>query len=243
MIDLAPDRVHNRGTPRPAVRPAPEESRFTTHDGVELFYRHWPALGDAPEGAVLLLHRGHEHSGRMAHLVEELALPGFAFFAYDARGHGRSPGARGDSPGIDHSVRDIETFVDMIAARHGIAAENVAVVAQSVAAVMAATWAHDYAPRIRCMALASPAFKVKLYLPFACQGLAALRKLRGNFFVKSYVTGKYLTHDRQRAASYGTDPLVARAISVDLLLGLYETAERVIADAAAIEVPTQLLIS
>jgi len=84
---------------------------------------------------------------------------------------------------------------------------------------------------------------VKLYLPFARQGLAALRKLRGNFFVKSYVTGKYLTHDRERAASYGTDPLVARAISVDLLLGLYETAERVIADAAAIEVPTQLLIS
>jgi alpha-beta hydrolase superfamily lysophospholipase len=35
-----------------------------------------------------------------------------------------------------------------------------------------ATWAHDYAPGIRCMVLASPAFKVKLYVPFARPGLA-----------------------------------------------------------------------
>ena len=34
--------------------------------------------------------------------------------------------------------------------------------AQSVGAVLVATWAHDYAPQIRCLVLASPAFKVKL---------------------------------------------------------------------------------
>lgn len=43
-----------------------EELTFTTHDGVELFYRHWPAEG-TPRGAIVMLHRGHEHSGRMAH--------------------------------------------------------------------------------------------------------------------------------------------------------------------------------
>lgn len=55
-----------------------QELRFTTHDGVELFYRHWPASRPAPDGtrqAVLLFHRGHEHSGRIAHLVDELDLP------------------------------------------------------------------------------------------------------------------------------------------------------------------------
>jgi alpha-beta hydrolase superfamily lysophospholipase len=43
------------------------------------------------------------------------------------------------------------------------------VVAQSVGAVLAVTWVHDYAP-IRCLVLASPAFKVKLYVPFARPG-------------------------------------------------------------------------
>ena len=101
-----------------------QELRFTTHDGVELFYRHWPASRPAPDGtrqAVLLFHRGHEHSGRIAHLVDELDLPEHDFFAWDARGHGLSPGARGDSPSFATSVRDVQTFVDHIQAVHGIA--------------------------------------------------------------------------------------------------------------------------
>lgn len=40
-------------------------------------------------------------------------------------------------------------------------------IAQSVGAVMVATWVHDYAPAIRGLVLASPAFKVKLYVPLA----------------------------------------------------------------------------
>ena len=70
-----------------------------------------------------------------------------------------------------------------------------------------------------------------------------MRKLRGNFFVNSYVKAKFLTHDPARIASYESDPLITRPISVNILLGLYEAAERVVADAAAITLPTQLLIS
>ena len=61
--------------------------------------------------------------------------------------------------------------------------------------MLVAAWAHDYAPKIRAMVLASPAFKVKLYVPFARQRLALMQKLRGNFFVNSYVKAKFLTHD------------------------------------------------
>ena len=57
----------------------------------------------------------------MVHLPPELDLPDFAFFAWDARGHGRSQGRRGDSPSVAVSVRDIQTFVDHIAATYGIA--------------------------------------------------------------------------------------------------------------------------
>lgn len=218
---------------------------FITHDGVELFYRHWPAVpaNDEPRRAVVLFHRGHEHSGRIGHLADELDLPGFDVFAWDARGHGQSPGARGDSPSFGTSVRDVQTFVEHIAATHGIAISDMAVVAQSVGAVVASTWVHDYAPPIRSLVLASPAFKVKLYVPFARPGLKLARAWRGNFFVNSYVKAKFLTHDPERIASYDSDPLIAKAISVNVLLGLYEVADRVVADAQAIQVPTQLLIS
>ncbi|WP_332822103.1 bifunctional alpha/beta hydrolase/class I SAM-dependent methyltransferase [Pseudomonas sp.] len=222
-----------------------QELRFTTHDGVELFYRHWPAkVTDATaRRAVVMFHRGHEHGGRMAHLVDELDLPDFDFFAWDARGHGLSPGERGDSPSFATSARDVQTFIDHIGVQHGLAEEDIAVLAQSVGAVLVATWAHDYAPKIRALVLASPAFKVKLYVPFARSGLKLMRTWRGNFFVNSYVKAKFLSHDPARIASFDNDPLITRAISVNMLLGLYEAAERVVADAQAIQIPTQLLIS
>lgn len=218
---------------------------FTTHDGVELSYRHWPAIApiDGPRQAVVLFHRGHEHGGRMAHLVNELELPNCDFFAWDARGHGLSPGARGDSPSFATSVRDVQTFIEHIGNRHDIAEEDLAVVAQSVGAVIISTWAHDYAPKVRCLVLASPAFKVKLYVPFARPGLKLLHAWRGNFFVNSYVKARFLSHDPERIASFENDSLIARPISVTMLLGLYEAADRVVADAQAIQIPTQLLIS
>ncbi|MCF8795522.1 bifunctional alpha/beta hydrolase/class I SAM-dependent methyltransferase [Xanthomonas campestris pv. campestris] len=223
------------------------EREFASFDGAPLFYRHWPvqATADAatPPKAVVLLHRGHEHSGRVMHLAEELQLPDAQFFAWDARGNGRSPGARGDAPGFDALVRDLDSFIAHIGATHGIAVQDIVVIAQSVGAVVASTWVHDYAPPLRALVLASPAFKVKLYVPFARAGLALMQALRGNFFVNSYVKPQWLTHDPARVDSYRTDPLITRPISVRVLLGLYAAADRVVADAQAITVPTQLLVS
>ncbi|UJB18328.1 MULTISPECIES: bifunctional alpha/beta hydrolase/class I SAM-dependent methyltransferase [Lysobacter] len=222
-----------------------QEGYFASFDGVELFYRHWPASKSdgGPRKALVLLHRGHEHSGRVQHLVAELGLDDFDVFAWDARGNGRSPGERGDAPGFEALVRDLDRFIAHIHARHQVAVEDIALIAQSVGAVVAATWVHDYAPRLRALVLASPAFKVKLYVPLARPGLKLMQKLRGNFFVNSYVKPQWLTHDPERIESYRTDPLIARPISVRVLLGLYEAADRIVADAQAITVPTQLLVS
>ncbi|ASL42233.1 Phospholipase YtpA [Burkholderia sp. AD24] len=219
------------------------EHTFVTHDGEALFYRHWPVAGERCRGAVLLFHRGHEHSARMAHLVDELDLPEHAFFAWDARGHGHSPGERGYSPSAATSVRDVQTFAEHIRDTHGIAIEDMTVIGQSVGAVLAAAWVHDYAPPLRALVLAAPAFSIKLYVPLALPALRLMYRLRGRFFVNSYVKPKLLTHDPERVASYRTDPLIARAIAVNMLLDLHDMAKRVVADAAAIKVPTQVLIS
>ncbi|ENX15445.1 hypothetical protein F895_01991 [Acinetobacter sp. CIP 64.2] len=217
---------------------------FTSHDDTQLAYQHWPAATEQDiKKAIILFHRGHEHSGRMAHLVNELNLPEFDFFAWDARGHGESPGLRGDAPSFSACVKDIQYFVQHIESTYNISSTNIAVIGQSVGAVLAATWVHDYAPKIRALCLASPAFDIKLYVPFAKTGLTVLSKVKGNFFITSYVKAKMLTHDVERAKTYDTDPQIAKAISVRMLLGLYAASERIVNDAQNIFVPTQVLCS
>ncbi|EJC77336.1 lysophospholipase [Rhizobium leguminosarum bv. trifolii WSM2012] len=237
MLQTA-DSVQPSSTARPM-----HESEFASHDGTRLFYRMWPATGASPKGAIILLHRGHEHSGRVAHLATELGLDDFAFYAWDARGHGRSPGERGYSPSFAASAHDLDCFVRHVSETSGTAVEDIAVIAQSVGAVLATTWVHDYAPPIRALVLASPAFSVKLYVPFAREGIALWDKLKGTFFVNSYVKARFLTHDPERIASFESDPLITRPIASNILLQLYEAAARVVGDARAITVPTQLLIS
>lgn len=212
------------------------EQTFTSWDGAELFYRAWiPAR--PTNKALLLFHRGHEHSGRWQEMVESLGLHDVAVFAWDARGHGRSPGARGSANSLRDVIKDVDAFARHISRTHGIPMENTIVLAHSLAAVTVTAWVHDYAPPVRAMILATAAFHVKLYIPFA---IPFLRMLRPRF-VKSYVKSKMLTHDRDQAALYDSDPLIFRQIAVNLLLDLHDTARRLVADAGAIQVPTLMI--
>ena len=220
-----------------------QEGMFSANDETSLYYRHWPATEGDSRKVIVLFHRGHEHSGRLQHIVDELMMPDTHFYAWDARGHGQSPGARGFSPGLARSVLDVDEFVNFVAKHARVDLEDIVVIAQSVGAVLVSTWVHDYAPKIRGMVLASPAFKVKLYVPFARAGLGLLQRIRGLFYVNSYVKGKFLSHDPERIASFEQDKLITRQIAVNILLDLYKTAERIVSDSAAITLPTQLLIS
>ncbi|QTF07579.1 bifunctional alpha/beta hydrolase/class I SAM-dependent methyltransferase [Brenneria izadpanahii] len=220
-----------------------KEGTFSTSDDTSLYFRHWPAVEGDGRKVIVLFHRGHEHSGRLQHVVDELVMPDTHFYAWDARGHGKSPGDRGYSPSLARSVRDVDEFVRFVAADANVASEDIIVIAQSVGAVLVAAWVHDYAPKIRGMVLASPAFKVKLYVPFARAGLGLLQRIRGLFYVNSYVKGKYLSHDPERIASFERDELITRQIAVNILLDLYKTAQRIVSDSSAITLPTQLLIS
>jgi alpha-beta hydrolase superfamily lysophospholipase/SAM-dependent methyltransferase len=228
----------------PAAKSARQSTNHTLllRDGVELFYRAW--LPDRPaHQALLLVHRGHEHSGRWQETVDALGLDDTAFFAWDARGHGRSPGERGSAPDLATIVKDMDEFVRRVSERHGIAVEDMIVVAHSVGAVVAAAWVHDFAPPIRGLVLATPAFRVKLYVPFAVPLLRLKQKLLGPGHVKSYVKSTMLTHDVEQARRYNADELIFRQIAVNVLLDLHDTSTRLLADAGAITVPTLVLVA
>ncbi|HYT95043.1 MAG TPA: alpha/beta hydrolase, partial [Gemmataceae bacterium] len=86
------------------------EHVMKTWDGTELFYRVWPARVPSDK-ALLLFHRGHEHSGRFQELVDELGPDDVNIFAWDQRGHGHSPGERGYAENFGCLVKDVDAFV------------------------------------------------------------------------------------------------------------------------------------
>ena len=217
---------------------------FESHDGVALFYRAWlpeDHPGTTLKRAVILLHRGHEYSGRWDEVVPALSDPGTAIFAWDARGHGRSPGERGDAENFSVYVRDLEAFARHLSETYQLPLENFAVVAHSVGAVIAAAWVHDFAPPIRALVLATPAFRVKLYVPLAIPGLRLWQKAKPLASIRSYVGGRLLTHDPVEARRYDADAHISRQISVRVLLDLHDTSTRLLADAGAIRTPTLVL--
>jgi len=50
-----------------------------------------------------------------------------------------------------------------------------------------------------------------------------------------------LTHDREQAALYDSDPLIFRQIAVNVLVDLHNAAKRLVADAGAIQTPTLMI--
>ncbi len=217
-----------------------ETSEFATWDETALFYRSWKPRAEGKK-AVILIHRGHEHSGRLQELVDRLDLPDHWMFSWDNRGHGRSPGRRGFAPSYSALVRDLDAFVRHLRETHGLRNEDISIVANSVGAVTASAWVHDYAPGIRSIVLAAPAFRIRLYMPFAIPLLRLWRKIKPDAVISSYVKSKMLTHDPEQAAAYDADERITKDISNHILLGLHDAATRVMYDAAVMHTPTLVL--
>src|SRR5215831_4011330 len=113
------------------------EQEFRSWDGVKLFYRAWLPEKQTDK-ALVLFHRGHEHSARWEETVKALDLQDIAVFAWDARGHGHSPGERGSAENLGVIIRDVEAFARHVSAQYQIPFENMIVLAHSVGAVAAA---------------------------------------------------------------------------------------------------------
>jgi len=215
-----------------------ERLQFTTDDGLSLHYKTWNVQGATK--ALVLLHRGHEHADRWDTVVPSLMMPDTAIYAWEARGHGQSPGRRGHAAGFMEYVRDLDTFFHHLQKTHGLDPERTVVVAHSVGGVVAAAWVHDFAPRIAGLVLATPALEVNLIVPGALTSIRAMQKLKEDATIKSYVRGSWLTRDASAAAAYDADTLISKDISAKILVDLFDTAKRVISDAEVMDRPLLL---
>jgi alpha-beta hydrolase superfamily lysophospholipase len=66
----------------------------------------------------VIAHGASEHSARYAHVADRLVNAGYAVYALDHRGHGRSQGKRAQLGRLDYVVADLRSFVDLAAGRH-----------------------------------------------------------------------------------------------------------------------------
>ena len=91
--------------------------RLTGHGGIALFAQGW--LPDGPVRDVIAIAHGYaEHGGRYGNLVERLVPQGYALYALDHRGHGRSGGKRALVDRMAWVIEDFHQFVGEVRARH-----------------------------------------------------------------------------------------------------------------------------
>ncbi|MFN6934459.1 MAG: lysophospholipase [Tsuneonella sp.] len=93
------------------------EWSVTGHGGLVLHAQGWLPEG-TPRDVIAISHGFAEHGGRYGNLVERLVPQGFALYALDHRGHGRSQGARALVDRMIYVIEDFHKFVGEVRARH-----------------------------------------------------------------------------------------------------------------------------
>ncbi|MCS4303355.1 bifunctional alpha/beta hydrolase/class I SAM-dependent methyltransferase [Chryseobacterium sp. BIGb0232] len=210
---------------------------FTSFDNNEIFYREWNY--QPHQKSIIMIHRGHEHSERLNDIAQSPQFSKYNIFAFDLRGHGHTP-ATTSSVFMDY-VRDLNAFSKFLYTKYEVKISDIFVVANSIGGVVAAAWAHDFAPGIAGMALLAPAFRINLIVPLANEMITLGTKLKKGLIIKSYVKSKMLTHDPEQQKAYDTDPLISRSIDAELLIDLAKAGKRLTEDAEAIDTPTLIL--
>jgi alpha-beta hydrolase superfamily lysophospholipase len=90
-----------------------KEGKFKGYKGLNLYYQCWLPEGK-PKAVLLVAHGLAEHSGRYKNLVDYFVPKGYAVYALDHRGHGKSEGTRSYVDNFNDYLTDLETFFDMV---------------------------------------------------------------------------------------------------------------------------------
>ncbi|WP_375491164.1 alpha/beta fold hydrolase [uncultured Jatrophihabitans sp.] len=129
-----------------------DTATFVDSDGVEIFYRHWAPDGP-PRASVVVAHGASEHSGRYSRFAGALTAAGFAVFAPDHRGHGRTSESTGvglaGAHGFDGIVADVRQLVDVAAET----ATPVLLFGHSMGSIIALRYAEQHPQTIAALAL------------------------------------------------------------------------------------------
>jgi len=89
------------------------EGYFKGIDDFNIYHQSW-IPEQSPVAILLVAHGFAEHSGRYMNLVDYFLPKGYAIYALDHRGHGRSDGERVQIDNFTDYLKDLKTFFDMV---------------------------------------------------------------------------------------------------------------------------------
>jgi acylglycerol lipase len=202
-------------------------------DGTRLYWQAWDPDGD-PRDTVIIVHGAAEHGGRYAHVAERLAAEGYAVYALDHRGHGRSDGPRAMIDRLDRLVEDLGGLVALTGARPFL-------VGHSMGGAVALTYAIRHGETIAGLVVSGPAVATEAVpapLKAITAGLSRLAPTLPVFKIEDDAVSR----DPQVVLDYQRDPLnhpgKLPARTLGEIMRAMDTLPR---DAAALRVPLLLL--
>lgn len=205
-------------------------------DGRGLFARIYKAENE--RAALLFAHGFGTHVGRHTATFEFLNQQGVTVYAYDQRGHGRSPGQRG--------FVDVGKLVaDFTKARHAISKATdlpLILAGHSMGGVVAARSALDEPQNLVAAALFSPAFLVGEDKPGWLKTLGNLIAPLAPALPTGTINTALLSSNAAEVARYEQDPLVFhKSIPLKTASTMMEVGARSVEDASTLIVPTLIL--
>lgn len=216
------------------------EGEFTGERGVRIWYQSWRP--EAPKAILVVAHGLGEHSGRYGNLVNYLVPRGYAVYALDHRGHGRSGGPRGYIDRFGDFVADVERLAGV--ARLELPGLPLFVLGHSMGGPIALRYAREYPQGLQGVIASSPLLRAKLPVSAGKLFLAGLMsRLQPRYSQHSGLPASALSHDPQVAAAYAADPLVHDLVSARLYTEMMAAGRSVLAWAPEMRVPCLLLVS
>lgn len=237
-------------------------STFTlaTPDGVELFVYCWLPM-EQPKAVVQIAHGLAEHAGRYARLAGALASAGYAVYANDHRGHGRTVKSADDlgffaeRDGWRKCVDDLWQLNRHIAASHP--ALPIVLLGHSMGSTLAEQFMGDHGAELAGVVLSGangkPSFLAKIggaitraeRARLGARGKSKLvQSLTFDAFNKKFAPTRtafdWLSRDPAEVDKYVADPLCGFPATVQLWLDLLEGWAAVSGAAHRSHVPKQL---
>ncbi len=212
---------------------------FQAHDGLALFFQCWIANPDQPERSLVIHHGLGEHSGRYQPVVDAFDGESVNIFTFDARGHGRSPGKRGDIRRFLDLVNDLECFFEFLKDEFGVV--RPILLGHSMGGLVALGFTVHHSNQWHIRAVVTSGAALRPHLDFSQKIKTEVGKILHAFSpgltLPTGLPPTYLSHDPSVAEDYDRDPLTHSVISIRMALSLMHAGEDVLARATKLKIP------
>jgi acylglycerol lipase len=221
---------------------AAAEGRAPSPDGLSLAWRAQVPPG--PRAALLFVHGLAEHAGRYEHVLAHFAGRGYAAYALDYRGHGRSPGRRVHVGDFAEFAGDVRAVQALVAERHpGL---PLVLVGHSQGGLIVLHHVLRRPEGLAGIVLCSPFLGIHpSSQPGALKRALArvVTPIAPGLLQKSTVDTDRLSRDPAVGPAYRSDPLVSRTVSLRWYAALHEAFAFVRSRAATLALPALVLAS